>query len=77
VASQIRLAFWDAVASDGTSFGLLAGTEHPHQRIGLRLPRGGGGSTLTFRSSSSVTVGIDCQMILGMFPIALGQDVVV
>ncbi len=76
VSQQMRLAFWDAMVSDGTNFGIRAADRGPHQRIGLRLPRGGGGTTLSFRSISTVTVAIDCQMILGLFPAALGQDVV-
>ena len=77
VSNQIRLAWWDATVSDGTAFGTLGGGQGAHQRIGLRLPRGGGGSVLTFKSVSTVTVEVDCQLIIGMFPIALGQDVVV
>ena len=76
VSQAMRLAFWDATVSDGTFFGILNGARGAHQRIGLRLPRGGGGSVLTFRSTSSVTVSIDCQIILGLFPVALGQDVI-
>jgi len=76
VAQPMRLAFWDATASDGTAFGILNGDRGTWQKIALRLPRGGGGSILTFRSVSSVTVSIDCQLILGVFPASLGQDVI-
>jgi len=74
VSQAIRLAVWNAMANDGTNFGILATNRGPHQRSGIRLPRGGGGTTLTFATVSSVTVGVDCQMIIGMFPVALGQD---
>jgi len=73
VSQAQRLAMWDATATAVTAFGILnqLGT---HQKIGLRLPRGGGGSTLTFDSVSTGIVAVDCQMILGVFPASLGQD---
>jgi len=77
VAQPMRLAQWDSMATDVSAFGVLAGDRGPHERIGLRLPRGGGGSILTFASVSTVTVGVDCQLILGVFPVALGQDIAI
>lgn len=77
VAQPIRLAYWNAFATDGTSFGLRAINRGPHQKIGLRLPRGGGGTLILFRSVSTVTVTVDCQLILGVFPASLGQDILV
>ena len=74
VGQPIRLVVWNAMASDGTSFGIRATNRGPHGRFGLRLPRGGGGTTLLFRTISTVTNSVDCQMIMGMFPAALGQD---
>ena len=73
-AQPIRLAFWDALGSDGTNFGILnqLGT---HQRIGIRVPRNV--STLRFRTTSSAVAAFDCQLILGLFPVALGQDGIV
>jgi len=73
-SQPIRLTVWNAMASDGTSFGIRASNRGPHGRYGLRLPRGGGGTTLLWRTVSTVTVDVDVQMILGMFPAALGQD---
>ncbi len=74
VSQKIRLAFWDALGSDGTNFGILneLGT---HKRIGIRIPRRS--STITFITTSSATSTWDCQMILGLFPVALGQDGIV
>lgn len=74
VAEPIRLANWNAMASDGaTTYGILATNRGPHQRIGLRLPRVSG-MFISFASVSTVTVSVDCQMIIGLFPVALGQD---
>jgi len=74
VSQPMRLAMWDAMATDVTAFGVLAGDRGPHKDIRLRLPRGGGGSSLIFASVSTVTVTVDCQLIIGMFPASLGQD---
>jgi len=73
VSQNQRLAMWDATATDVTAYGILneLGT---HAKIGLRLPRGGGGSELFFDSVSTGIVAVDCQMILGVFPASLGQD---
>jgi len=74
VAQRIRLAFWDAIGSDGTNFGILneLGT---HKKLGIRLPRTT--TDLSFLVTSSATSAWDCQLLLGLFPVALGQDVVV
>ncbi len=74
VDQRIRLAFWDAIGSDGSNFGILneLGT---HKRLGIRLPRST--TEILFRVTSSATSSWDCQLVLGLFPVALGQDVVV
>jgi len=73
-----RLGFWDAITTVGTDFAILAGSEQPTIYPNLRLPRGArpGASTtrLIFISTSSATVRYDCQLLLGVFPAALGQD---
>ena len=75
VSQAIRLAFWNAIGTAGTAFGILAVNRGPHQKIGLRIPRPF--SNLVFTASSALTTTLDCQLILGVFPIALGQDVLV
>jgi len=75
VAEPIRLVQWNAMTTDGTSYAIKAVNRGPHGRIGLRLPRVTG-MLLRFASVSTVTVSVDCQMILGLFPVALGQDAV-
>jgi len=70
VASTQVMAFWDTPFTAGTIFGLLdqGGT---FMKIGTRIPRG---AVLTFHSLSSATSTYDCQVLLGVFPTALGQD---
>ena len=77
VAQPIRLAYWNGWPTDGSTFGLRGTNRGPHQRIGVRLPRGGGGTAILFRTVSTLTTTVDCQIILGVFPVALGQDIVV
>jgi len=74
VSEPIRLAFWDAIGTDATNFGILnqLGT---HQRIGIRVPRNI--STLVFSLTTSAAATFDCQLIVGLFPVALGQDGIV
>lgn len=67
------LAFWDALATEGATFGLLAGSEEPVAKLNLRLPRDLG-LTLAFFSTSSDTATFECHMVLGVFPVSLGQD---
>lgn len=73
-----RLGLWDALVNVGTEFATLAGTEQPSIYPKLRIPRGSrpGASTnaLVFLSEASAAVNFDCQLLLGVFPSALGQD---
>lgn len=69
-----RLAFWDAVITDVTVFAILAGSEQPNAQIGLRLQQGIF-TELVFRATSTLTSQWDCQLLLGIFPVGLGQDV--
>jgi len=72
-SESIRLAYWNSIVTVGTAFALLQALG-PHQRIGIRIPRNV--SLLRFDSFSSLTVTYDCQMIIGLFPIGLGQDAI-
>ncbi len=66
------LAFWDAVGTENIDFGILnqGGTL---ARIGLRLPRSSV-TQLVWASTSSAVATYDLYLMLGLFPIALGQD---
>ena len=70
------LAFWDTTATESIEFGVLTGTVGVWKRLALRLPRHPD-TELRFASTSSLTVTFDCNIICGLFPVALGQDVVV
>lgn len=79
LSSQVhRIAHWDALISVVTDFGILAGSLQPSVYPRIRLPRGARpGASLTelvFSTVSSATVTYDCQLLLGVFPAALGQD---
>jgi len=70
VASTQLLAFWDAPVVAGTTFGLL-NQGGVYTKIGTRIPRG---AVIAMSSLSAATSTYDCQLILGVFPTALGQD---
>lgn len=72
--TRIALAFWDSILSIGDSFGLANGVQ-PWQKIGFRIPRSV--ATLRFTSVSSAIATFDCQVMLGIFPTSLGQDVLI
>ena len=76
VAQAHRLAHWNAVVTVGTNFAVLAGSLQPTAKIGLRLARGGA-TELIFIVLSTATSAWDCQLTLGVFPVALGQDAIV
>jgi len=67
---QHGVAFWDNVVSQSATVG-LQGAAFPLADIGIRIPRT---TTLRFSSTSSLTSTYDCEVVLGIFPIALGQD---
>ena len=70
------LAFWDTTATESIEFGVLTGTVGVWKKLGLRLPRHPD-TELRFASTSSDVVTFDCNIICGLFPVALGQDVLV
>lgn len=71
------LAYWDAIETGvgGFAMGILNGTNGTYAKIGLRLPRSELGNTnISFHSTSAATATFLCQVTLGLFPTALGQD---
>ncbi len=69
------LCRWDTlIAEDALAIGLLTGSGVPEAKFGIRLPRG---VDISFFSTSSLTVTFTCQMVMGMFPVTLGQDIAV
>lgn len=65
------VAFWDSIVSQSNAFGLQNGS-NPTQFIGQRLFPG---TLLQVSSTSSLTSTYNFIWLLGLFPIALGQDV--
>jgi len=69
------LAAWDGDVLIGTLARMMdAGGEIKtiHQKIGVRIPRGG--TTIGFASVSSAAGTATLQMVVGLFPAGLGQD---
>lgn len=68
------IAFWDSLRSPGSArIFVNAATGHSNRRIGLRLPRSQG-TQVNLRSTSSDVITVRCDLLLGVFPISLGQD---
>lgn len=73
-SGNIPLVFWDTLVTavnvvgqsdDGTVF----------RKLGIRVPRTTGGATeLIFISTASAIATYDANIIVGLFPVGLGQD---
>jgi len=70
-SQQYPVAFWDNAVSQSAVIG-LQGAALPLASPQLRLPDN---SRLQFSSTSSALATWECQVLLGIFPVALGQDV--
>jgi len=79
-SSLFWLARWNALTTLQSEHGLDPDGK-PWIPLGLRLPRlqvGAGAPTnLLFRSTASAAAKFDCTAIMGLFPIAFGQDILV
>lgn len=69
------LVFWDSVITQTTEMGLQEDGK-PWARIGIRLPRaiGAGLPGLRFSSTASAASTFQCHLVLGLFPVGMGQD---
>lgn len=76
VGATVNVAFWDTIIDEGTLFAIKSAQTQPVQNIGLRLPRDTA-TQLIFASTSSAVATFECFIMLGVFPVALGQDVIV
>jgi len=74
-ASNHTLAHWDALVTENVTFAVLAGDRGPRAVFNLRLPRNLA-TAFVFASTSVLTAAFQLEMTFGVFPIALGQDVV-
>lgn len=76
----IPLAIWDGLVTIGTQTIATTGAEDltPWKRIGIRIPRARISITnlvgIRFTSVSSAIAEYRCQLLFGIFPVALGQD---
>ncbi len=75
VSQPIRLVFWNTLITVNSTTFAVQNDRKPHHTIGIRIPRIG--SELIFASTSGAAATYDCQLIVGVFPAALGQDGVV
>lgn len=66
-----QLVFWDSLVTQGVTFGLKEDGQ-PTAFFRMRMRPG---ATLIFNSTSSAAITVDCHMLLGLFPVTLGQDV--
>jgi len=66
------LSHWDAVTTDTFEFG-LEDSKVPTILRGMRIPRNAG---LRFSSTASALATFRCDLILGLFPTTLGQDII-
>lgn len=71
--ANLPLARWQGIAVDlGQGVQSLVNTGEPYFPIKLRMPRG---SQMVFLSRSVGISTYQCQILMGLFPIGLGQDV--
>lgn len=72
----IYLAHWDAVVITGAHAFLVTPDGNPWVPIGHRLMRSPAGDTaLEFVTTASAVSVYACMILLGVFPISLGQDI--
>ena len=76
VSAPVPIAYWDALVSTQTTFALLNGANGPYAHRGIRIPRAPN-LTLEFTTVSSATGTFNGELVLGVFPVALGQDGIV
>lgn len=76
-AARMALIFWDSLVTQTDTFALLEDGQ-PWAKIGQRLFRlNRDDVALLFSSTSSAAATFDCFVMLGVFPVGLGQDVLV
>ncbi len=73
VVTQVRtcVAFWDSLVQQTHVFGITEQGE-PLVKIGQRLRPG---TTLLLSVTSAAAATYNCQCIMGLFPVGMGQDV--
>lgn len=72
----IPIAFWDTVVTQSFEFGLMEDGQ-PYKRLGMRVMPTTGNVVLQFSTTASALASFDLQVMLGLFPVGLGQDAIV
>ena len=78
--SVFHLVFWDALEGGmSPAFGNIVNQAKSFQKPNIRIPRKGAIASpfIVFSAASTGTVTVDCLMLMGIFPVALGQDIAV
>jgi len=70
--SNFNFGYWDSIVDQTVEVALQNG-ETPTAKIGLRMLPGTG---LRFSSTSSATSSYNCHILIGLFPIGMGQDII-
>jgi len=72
-SAPVPVGYWDALVSTQTTFALLNGANGPNQNIMRRIPRAPN-LTIEFTTVASAAATFNCELVLGVFPVSLGQD---
>lgn len=68
------LAHWDTIVTvSGVTFAIQGGVEQPSIPLGLRLPRSLD-TLLRWTTTASAAADFDLHLLIGLFPVSLGQD---
>jgi len=70
------IAFFDTIVDENVIFATNAATGSPRKKLGMRIPR----STLTQFVWATTSTGVaiyDLLLLVGLFPVSLGQDGIV
>jgi len=70
------LTLWNTFINVGTNVGVFSGVSGPYDFIRTRIPRVAG-IEIRFVSVASALATWQAQIVLGVFPVALGQDGIV
>jgi len=75
--SVITLAYWNTSVRVLAPFFAAAQSANPYQKINLRIPRKGAIASpfIVFSSQADGVADVEVQLLIGVFPVALGQDV--
>ena len=73
--ARMPLVFWDSLVTQTDEFALMEDGQ-PWAKIGIRLFRLNRNDVrLLFSSTSSAIATFDCFIMMGVFPVGLGQDI--